>query len=93
MAVSKFLSIYNKVSPKVAFDQNAELVFLYGAPGEPAARYAMSRLEPQTQQLRVRLEPDGVRCKSAERKADALLESLPVVGGCCTPTDSSKVCC
>lgn len=93
MAVGKFLSIYNKVSPKVAFEQNAELIFLYGAQGEPAARYAVSHLEPNGTQLQVRLQPDGVRCKSAERKADALLDALPVVGGCCTPTDSSKVCC
>ncbi|MFN3267361.1 MAG: DUF6428 family protein [Deinococcales bacterium] len=93
MRVGKFLSIYNKVSPKVAFDQNAELVFLYGAPGEPAARYAVARLEPQAQQLYVMLEPQGVRCKAAERRADAQLELLPVVGGCCTPTDSSKLCC
>jgi hypothetical protein len=93
MAVDKFLSIYHKVSPKVNFDQDAELIFLYGAPGQPAARYAVSSLETNGDTLRVLLSPDGVRCKSAERKADALLESLPVVGGCCTPTNSSKVCC
>jgi hypothetical protein len=93
MAVGKFLSIYNKVSPKVGFDQSAELIFLYGGQGEPAARYAVSNLESSGDTLRVHLAPDGVRCKAAERKADAVLESLPVVGGCCTPVNSSKVCC
>jgi hypothetical protein len=93
MAVGKFLSIYNKVSPKVNFNQNAELIFLYGAQGEPAARYAVSVVKTDGDTLRVELAPDGVRCKGAERKADALLESLPVVGGCCTPVNSSKVCC
>lgn len=93
MSVGKFLSIYNKVSPKVSFATQAELIFLYGAQGQPAARYAVSKLEPKNGHLVVYLEPDGVRCKGAERKADAVLDGLPVVSGCCTPTNSSKVCC
>jgi hypothetical protein len=91
MSVGKFLGIYNKVSPKVGFATQAELIFLYGAQGEPAARYAVSKLESKNGQLVVHLEPDGVRCKGAERKADALLGE--VASGCCTPTNSSKVCC
>ncbi len=91
ISVGKFLSIYNKVSPKVNFVQESELVFLYASAGEPAARYSIAKLEDDGQNLVVYLEPDGVRCKSAERKADALLGS--VAGGCCTPTNSSLVCC
>jgi Family of unknown function (DUF6428) len=94
MSVGKFLSIYKKVSPKVSFSTQAELIFLYGAQGEPAARYAVAKLEPRDNgQLVVYLEPDGVRCKGAESKTDAVLSDLPVVAGCCTPTNSSKVCC
>ncbi len=90
MSVGKFLSIFNKVSPKVNFAKESELIFLYGAVGEPAARYSIAKLEDDGTHLVIHLEPDGVRCKSAERKADALLGS---VGGCCTPTNSSQVCC
>jgi Family of unknown function (DUF6428) len=100
MAVGKFLSIYNKVSPQVAFNPSANLIFLYGAQGEPAARYGVSHLEIRGEELIVHLQPDGVRCKGAERKADKLLESLPVVGGaissCCSASEgaaSANVCC
>ena len=100
MAVGKFLGIYSKVSPKVAFQPAANLIFLYGAPGEPAARYAINHLESRGEELIVHLEPDGVRCKGAERKADKLLGSLPVIGGavsgCCSASDSAastNVCC
>ncbi len=93
MSVGKFLSIYKKVSPKVNFATQAELIFLYGAQGQPAARYAVAKLEPKNGQLIVHLEPDGVRCKSADRKADAILDGLPIISGCCTPVNSSKVCC
>ncbi len=93
MSAGKFLSIYQKVSPKVQFQPDAPLIFLYGAQGQPAARYAVQKLETRENNLIVHLEPDGVRCKAAERKADAVLDSLPVVSGCCTPTNSSKVCC
>jgi Family of unknown function (DUF6428) len=96
MVTEKFLGIYHKVSPKVAFQTDAPLIFLYGAPGEPGARYAARTLEPAGDELIVHLEPDGVRCKAAERKADAVLESLPVVNGCCSATDSAasgSLCC
>ncbi len=93
ISVRKFLSIYNKVAPKVNFAKESELIFLYGAMGEPAARYSVAKLLVQNEQLIVQLEPDGVRCKSIERKANATLENLPVIGGCCTPVNSSNICC
>jgi hypothetical protein len=94
--VGKFLRIYQKVSPVVTFQPHAELIFLYGKPGEPAARYSVGNLEANSEELIVRLEPHGVRCKSAERKADAVLGQLPVVSGCCSATAtaaSSDLCC
>jgi hypothetical protein len=93
ISVAKFLSIYNKVSPKVNFAKESDLIFLYGTMGEPAARYSVANLLVQNEQLIVQLEPDGVRCKAVERKADAILDGLPMVSGCCTPSNSSKVCC
>ncbi len=93
MPAGKFLSIYNKVSPKVAFSSSADLIFLYGANGEPASRYGVNRIEPQGDNVLIYLEPDGVRCKAIERKANSTLEQLPVIGGCCTPVDSSNICC
>jgi hypothetical protein len=101
MSVGKFLSIYQKVSPKVAFAVDAPLVFLYGGAGEPAARYAVGQLEASDGMLLVHLAPDSVRCKGAERQADALLGQLPVVGACCGPSKtvasdhalSAKLCC
>jgi elongation factor P--beta-lysine ligase len=94
--VGKFLRIYQKVSPQVAFQPHADLIFLYNKPGQPAARYTVSQLEARGQELIVHLEPDSVRCKSAERKADAMLEKLPVVSGCCSASESaasSNLCC
>jgi Family of unknown function (DUF6428) len=100
MAVGKFLGIYSKVSPKVAFNPTANLIFLYGAPGEPAARYAVNHLEARGEELIVHLEPDGVRCKGNERKANQLLEPLTVIGtaasSCCSTSESdasTNVCC
>jgi hypothetical protein len=94
--VGKFLRIYHKVTPNVRFQPEANLIFLYAKPGEPAARYEIGRLEATREELVVHLEPHGVRCKSAERKADALLEKLPVVSGCCSASAnaaSSNLCC
>jgi Family of unknown function (DUF6428) len=101
MSVGKFLSIYHKVSPKVGFVTTAPLVFLYGGPGEPAARYAVAALEAGEGALLVHLQPDTVRCKAADRRTDAVLAQLPVVSGCCGPAAtvasdnalSGKLCC
>jgi hypothetical protein len=101
MSVGKFLGIYHKVSHKVGFVATAPLVFLYGGPGEPAARYAVGALEARDGLLLVHLQPDGVRCKAADRRADGVLAQLPVVGGCCGPATtvasdnalSAKLCC
>ncbi len=102
MATDKFLKIYNQVSPKVAFQPEADLIFLYGAPGEPGARYAVGAIEPSGEELIVRLEPDGVRCKAADRKVDAALSNLTSCCGASAATSttpatdsaaSANLCC
>lgn len=85
MSVGKFLSIYDRVAPKVPIQPHAELRLEYGDAQQPAVFYHVAAIEATNGQLRVKLRAPGVTCKAKDR-----LSQLPAnATGCCTPSEIS----
>ena len=67
MSVGKFLGIYHRVASQIPVEEGAEVRLEYGEQGAPAVSYFVGEVQPEGEEVVVRLEPPFVTCKANER--------------------------
>ena len=85
MSASKFLGIFDEVSPKIPLQADAELRVEYGDAARSALHYHVEAVKEDKGRLRVLLEAPDVTCKAKDRLKKLPL-AIPVVNAvesCC----------